>query len=94
MQPGLVGVLGVPVMYVVSVLALGTKKDTKVAYIPEVAGAIVLGRTKILILVVGEEVRDITYFTCSKSRKMCTYFVMLKANCLLTTASTINSRGI
>ena len=77
MQPGLVGVLGVPVMYVVSVLALGTKKDTKVAYTPEVAGAIVLGRTKILILVVGEEVRDIAYFTCSNRSEMCTYLNIL-----------------
>ena len=50
----------------------GTKKDIEVAQTPD-AGALALGAQKIMILVMGEEVRDIAYSIWSKSHDMCTY---------------------
>ena len=76
MQHGLVGVLGVTVIYVINVIAMGTKKDTEVAEALD-AGAIALRAQKIPKLVMGQEVRDIAYYTWSKSHEMCTYFMLM-----------------
>ena len=61
MQTGLAGGLTAHVMCVMIVIAVGTQQDTEVAKPPD-AGALALGAQKMLILVMGEEVREIAYF--------------------------------
>ena len=58
MQPGLIGVLGIAVRYIIHVEAVEASKGTEVADTPD-AGAIVLGAHLILTLVMEKEVKTL-----------------------------------
>ena len=65
MQPGLVGALGILVVYPLVVVVGELRQGTEVA-VTLGAAALVLGAQLIDILVMDKEVRNIVYFTRSK----------------------------